>query len=250
MLTVSNVVLEHIGRAGEDRYCSLKLPNLELYAVFDGHGGSEVSEFLRATLPYRLLSKLQQIDLTDPCAVKRTIVSAFLETDGEIAELKCKSGSTAVVALILSDIIYLVNLGDSRGVIFNNRGEIYLRTSDHKPDRPDEKDRIYKAGGRVVNYDVPRIDSSGSYSLALSRAFGDMELKRPLALVSVHPEVYALPTREYIFGGLNIILASDGLWDTLSTEQVVRAHLNLPAVMNYACNKTTDDITVMFIKVV
>lgn len=47
-------------------------------------------------------------------------------------------------------------------------------TSDHHPDRDDERARIEVAGGFVLDWDVPRVNGV----LAVSRAIGDVQLKR------------------------------------------------------------------------
>lgn len=47
-------------------------------------------------------------------------------------------------------------------------------TIDHHPDREDEKARIEAAGGFVRTWGVPRVNGI----LAMSRAIGDLKLKR------------------------------------------------------------------------
>ena len=61
-----------------------------------------------------------------------------------------KSGSCAVVTLLIDDTIYIANLGDSRAIMSKNRGENVLAiTTDHKPSELHEQKRINQAGGRV-----------------------------------------------------------------------------------------------------
>ncbi len=60
------------------------------------------------------------------------------------------SGSCAIVILILNDICYIANLGDSRALYSCNDGKKFFQLSrDHKPNDPIEKSRIYKAGGSI-----------------------------------------------------------------------------------------------------
>ena len=64
------------------------------------------------------------------------------------------SGSCAIIALILDNICYLINLGDSRALYSCNKGKnLYQITRDHKPDDPKEKERIIKNGGQVYMAD-------------------------------------------------------------------------------------------------
>ncbi|KAI4993867.1 hypothetical protein ZWY2020_008180 [Hordeum vulgare] len=82
-------------------------------------------------------------------------------------------------------------------------------SSDHKPDRPDELERIQAAGGRVIFWDGARVFGV----LAMSRAIGDSYLK---PFVIPDPEVRVLERKD----GEDefLILASDGLWDVVSNE--------------------------------
>jgi len=73
------------------------------------------------------------------------------------------------VALIYKNNLYLANAGDSRSVLSNKEGP-YEMSNDHKPDNPEEKARIQKAGGSVY-------DGRVNGNLNLSRAIGDLEYK-------------------------------------------------------------------------
>jgi protein phosphatase 2C len=91
-------------------------------------------------------------------------------------------------------------------------------SSDHKPDRPDEQERIEAAGGRVIFWEGARVLGV----LAMSRAIGDGYLKPYVCSV---PEV---TVAELADGDECLILASDGLWDVVSNEaacEVARACL-------------------------
>lgn len=116
-------------------------------------------------------------------------------------------GSTAVVAVVTPDKIVVSNCGDSRAVLCRNGVAIPLSV-DHKPDRPDELNRIQEAGGRVIFWDGPRVLGV----LAMSRAIGDNYLK---PYVIPEPEV---TVTERTAEDECLILASDGLWDVVSNE--------------------------------
>lgn len=76
-------------------------------------------------------------------------------------------------------------------------------SSDHKPNRPDEKARVCAAGGWVVHQGCWRVVGD----LAVSRAFGDRHLKR--YGVCAEPELTRVtigPQDAFV------VLASDGLW--------------------------------------
>ena len=61
-----------------------------------------------------------------------------------------KSGSCATIALIIDNILYSINLGDSRALYSRDGGkEFYQITRDHKPNDDIERKRIEKYGGKV-----------------------------------------------------------------------------------------------------
>lgn len=65
-------------------------------------------------------------------------------------ELIDKSGSCAIVVLIVQDICYVANVGDSRATLSSESGQkVYPLSLDHKPGDENEIIRIRKAGGEI-----------------------------------------------------------------------------------------------------
>ena len=61
-----------------------------------------------------------------------------------------KSGSYAVISLIIDNTLYSINFGDSRALYSQDGGkEFYQITRDHKPNDEIEQKRITNAGGKV-----------------------------------------------------------------------------------------------------
>ncbi|KAK4431714.1 protein phosphatase 2C 37 [Sesamum alatum] len=193
---------------------------LHFFGVFDGHGCSHVAT--------RCKDRMHEI-VKDECengdsSWERAMSLSFSKMDKDVREwsegaatssCRCELqtpqcdavGSTAVVAVVAPDKIIVSNCGDSRAVLCRNGVAIPLSV-DHKPDRPDELNRIQEAGGRVIFWDGPRVLGV----LAMSRAIGDNYLK---PYVISEPEVTIAertPEDECL------ILASDGLWDVVSNE--------------------------------
>jgi len=90
-------------------------------------------------------------------------------------------------------------------------------SDDHKPDNEEEKRRIEAAGGFVE-------ESRVNGSLALSRAMGDFEYKQKDDMpfteqaVTVDPEVRTVARQT---NDAFVILACDGIWDCLTSEECV-----------------------------
>jgi serine/threonine protein phosphatase PrpC len=168
---------------------------------------------------------------------KDVLVTAALDFDLELQEeLKPGdpiSGSTAIIALLRrsidgsSPVITIGNVGDSRAVLSCSGRAIDL-SSDHKCSRPDEKKRIEQAGGQVIRDRLHGV-------LAVSRAFGDAEHKmlrgremwgrafssNPL---SAEPEIITRKLLNSSNGGAIdefIILACDGVWDVMTSQQAI-----------------------------
>ena len=59
-------------------------------------------------------------------------------------------GSCAFISLILEDTAYSANVGDSRAVLSELKGKLVTPiTVDHKPNSPDEEQRIRSNGGSI-----------------------------------------------------------------------------------------------------
>ena len=71
-----------------------------------------------------------------------------------------KSGSCAIVVLIVGEMCYVANVGDSRAALSSNQGSRMTALSrDHKPSDVDEYNRIIKAGGQVYQTTTVAVNS-------------------------------------------------------------------------------------------
>ncbi|KAJ7297598.1 hypothetical protein O6H91_Y046200 [Diphasiastrum complanatum] len=164
----------------------VKSHELGLYAIYDGHLGHSVPDYLQRYLFDNILKEAPVLGI---------------------------GGSTAVTAILIDGRQLLVaNVGDSRAVLCQAGVAIQLSV-DHEPNKPSERGNIEKKGGFVSNLpgDVPRVDGQ----LAVARAFGDKSLKEHL---SADPDIQEVPidsSAEFL------ILASDGLWKVMDNQDAV-----------------------------
>jgi len=112
--------------------------------------------------------------------------------------------------------MFVANTGDSRGILVSRDGRIVEMSRDHKPNSESERERIVRLGGRVVFFGTWRVEGI----LAVSRSFGDRLLKQ---WIIPDPEVVAHRVNEE--RDLFLILATDGVWDTVSNEEAARCAL-------------------------
>jgi serine/threonine protein phosphatase PrpC len=222
----------------QDAFVASGGDNKFLACVFDGHGekGKRISEFAKAAFSSNLFSHKEFHD--DP---KKALESAYHHTQDQIAKMHgpdaAQSGTTAVSCYQHRDRLLVANVGDSRAVL--GRCDTARKgfravdlSSDQKPSRPDEKQRILAAGGKVDQMCFPVRNPAGGYSLirggpdrvmdsngmgglAVSRSLGDLSL-RPY--VSSQPEVFEkrLDNRDKF-----LVVGSDGVWDKLSSQEAV-----------------------------
>lgn len=129
-------------------------PHISYFAVFDGHGGKKCSEFLRDKLDYYILNS-KYFPAYPIQAVKEGFINAEkafmgLAIDRSRNQLVDKSGSCALVVLIINDALYAINLGDCRALMSTNSGQyLYQITRDHKPNDEIERRRIERSGAKV-----------------------------------------------------------------------------------------------------
>jgi len=177
--------------------------------VFDGHGGPDAASFVCEHLFKNIVGHAKFGD--DPAGAME---AAFRETDaqylGSAGAEHRDDGCTAVAAVVRGQELYLAHVGDSRAVLFRDGGCVQL-SEDHKPNRPDERQRIEDRGGVVIWAGTWRVGGV----LAVSRAFGDRMLKE---YVVADPDVRH---ESLSAGDLGLVLATDGVWDVITNEQAL-----------------------------
>lgn len=213
-------------------------PNCCFFGVYDGHGGSDCADFLRDNLHKYVIN-----DPSFPFDCRSAIKRGFAKAEREFCANAVKgktverSGSCAVVVILVKNEIYVANVGDSRAVASYSYGNrVKALSNDHKPSEIEEQQRILKAGGRLYRSEFQSINSlTGSKEnkfgplrvlpgrLSVSRTFGDIEAKLERlggkkGVVVADPEIEFLKlTPDLDF----IVLGSDGIFDRLNNEELV-----------------------------
>ncbi|KAI8427620.1 hypothetical protein MSG28_002106 [Choristoneura fumiferana] len=125
------------------------------------------------------------------------------------------AGTTALLAIMEDNHLIVANVGDSRGVMCDSRGNAIPVSFDHKPQQVREQKRIEAAGGYIAFNGVWRVAGI----LATSRAMGDYPLKDKKFVIA-DPDILTFNLNDH--KPMFIVLASDGLWDTFSNEEAVK----------------------------
>eukprot|EP00930_Biecheleria_cincta_P086034 TRINITY_DN75402_c0_g1_i1.p1 TRINITY_DN75402_c0_g1~~TRINITY_DN75402_c0_g1_i1.p1 ORF type:complete len:402 (-),score=62.34 TRINITY_DN75402_c0_g1_i1:38-1243(-) len=226
--------------------------NLAMFGVFDGHGGPDVARWVAAEITEVFVLCLAELSASkaheasafwDLCQLALT--NSFLRLDLLLYQKEGANpengrhqffcmGTTAVVALLERDSsgrprrYAVASCGDSRAVACR-AGQTLALSEDHKPELKAERERIERAGGKVVNYGpCSRIAPPGLPSktgINMSRALGDFIYKGRADLPETEQQMVALPdvrTHELTAEDDFLLLACDGVFEKFSREQAVK----------------------------
>jgi len=203
------------------------------FAVLDGHGssGREASTAASDNFQHYLMDKhLSSI----PKLLTNKDRSNFLNNAFKNTEKKLRksgidysnSGTCCVSVFIQGNNCTIANLGDSRAVLCRwTKDKLAVELStDHKPTNKEEKARILKKGGKIEKM-MYNNQPAGPYrvwaddegpGIAMTRTLGDLQAKK-IGLIS-EPDIKHIELKP---GDRFIVMGSDGLWDVMTSAEVV-----------------------------
>lgn len=244
---------EDLYKANQDRYLALPKPTGRsdeiILGVFDGHGneGDQCSNFVR---------KMMAIELDKMCKrEKRDFPKAYQQTFKIIDDLMHQaedfddsySGTTAITAVFRGLDLHVANIGDSRAIVGERRGNrviAYTLSVDQTPYRKDERERIKASGGIIKT----KMMAQGQKSY--KEGWEDLTLGTDLDGTGDPPRVYAprsndwpgcaftrsmgdalgerygvIPEAELLHKTVTerdqfVVLASDGVWEFITNQSV------------------------------
>ena len=197
---------------------NVEWPRWAFFGIFDGHGGTTCSDYLRDCLHLFIINnkhfpsnprkalikgfKEAEDHFLLECAEKAEEQRRFWQSETSDDKFYLKyldwSGSCVIIALIVEERWYIANVGDSRAIMSADMGDrIYCLSIDHKPTNEDEIKRIVANGGKIyqtqTTYSRPNRKGAKTSPpqimlgpprvkpgrLSVSRTFGDIEAKVP-----------------------------------------------------------------------
>lgn len=176
------------------------LPDTDIYAVIDGHGGADTANLAAYIIPQYFKESNSQAISTMPQLLRK-----FNE---KLKQDKIRDGAVMVFAAVTSIEVGVANIGDSRALIVRDDGTAFQLTNDHRPIDRAELDLI-KSNHSFVQ------DERTAGILAFSRSMGDFNVEG----VSRIPDMYTYRIKE--FDSL-LVLACDGLYDLVSSDEVAQ----------------------------
>ncbi|KAM7412489.1 hypothetical protein PAMA_020052 [Pampus argenteus] len=210
-----------------------QVSRVSYFAVFDGHGGARASRFAAEHLHHNLAKKFPSGETENlDKLIKKCLLDTFRQTDEDFLKKASsqkpawKDGSTATCVLVVDDMVYVANLGDSRAVLCRmeaaeeaaegQRKAVTLALSkEHNPTIYEERMRIQRAGGTVRDGRVLGV-------LEVSRSIGDGQYKRCGVISTPDLRRCQLTANDRF-----IILACDGLFKVFSADEAVKFVLSV-----------------------
>ena len=224
----------------EDTWSVYRLDDKQqwLHSVFDGHGNADVACFCAVNLP-RFLEEV----LATETAPEKVFEEAFMRTHRAIGtDIALKGGTCVASVWQQGNVLHIGNLGDCRVVLRRKEGEVERLSCDHKACDEEERKEIEQRGGIVVGGRLSGI-------LNVSRSLGDYRGEK---YINRKPHVKSGVSVEQ---GDVLFVASDGLFDILSDEEVAECVDDLDNATADECaqylknmalaNGSKDNITVM-----
>lgn len=184
---------------------------INFFGIYDGHGGKQVSKFIKDNISKYFMNKKVVYPLS------RNYVNSVYDHIQNMLKKEnfaYHCGSTAIVVVNFKhnndNYLNVINLGDCRCILARDNFAMPL-TKDHKPNWPEERRRIEKLGGNITfdGYDWRIKD------LSVSRAFGDIDAT---PYVSNRPDLfrYKLDSSDKF-----LIICCDGLIETMDSQEIV-----------------------------
>lgn len=199
----------------EDRETVINNHGLWFLGVFDGHGGSEVSELAHKRIP-ELFFQYYVINGN----IESSLSRAHIEFNDSLLNVGfVGSTSTTCVIDTVSNMLYACNLGDSRTILVRGgTGEIIQMTRDHSAvlDNTESVDEIREMGREIRKLETAGskfdkgyiIDPVSRIGVNMTRALGDHYI--PGFQSNSKPD---LTKHEFQTGDV-LILACDGVWNS------------------------------------
>ncbi|SCM06779.1 protein phosphatase PPM1, putative [Plasmodium chabaudi adami] len=188
-------------------------------AIYDGHNGENAVNIIQKLLHIHVYS--YYINGNSIC---NALKYGFQRMDEHLCKKSANSrennhsgfssGSTACVSVILNNMVYIANIGDSRCVLSKN-GRAVVITVDHKASiNKKEEQRIINSGGIL--------DEEGYLGgcLGVCRGFGSFDKKTNEKLKGLicEPDIFQIKlTDDDEF----LIICCDGIFDVMTSQEAV-----------------------------
>ncbi|KAG0483494.1 hypothetical protein HPP92_011578 [Vanilla planifolia] len=204
--------------------------SFSVFAIFDGHNGVSAAIFTKEHLLDHVMSAIPPGLGRDEWlqALPRALVAGFVKTDIDFQRRGETSGTTATLVVIDGLTVTVASVGDSRCILDSQGGAVSLLTVDHRlEENEEERAGVTASGGEVARLNICGGQEVGPLrcwpgGLCLSRSIGDTDVGEFIVPI---PHVKQVKLSK---SGGRLIIASDGIWDALSSEMAAKCCRGLP----------------------
>jgi len=221
---------------------------VSFFGVYDGHGGSSCSEWLRKNLHIEVAKRL--FVANTEAELPAQLITCFDETERDHCS-KFAPGSCCCTTIVKGRKIFCADAGDSMAVVYDGAKGKMVKLNDRHGVEFSKKEiaRLRKVKAEIsTDYDmegaVVSRDARGRFVKALypTRGFGDADfnqLVKAACIAEGRPEnehhwVIATPTGAGLGyegdayemkgnGPFWLMLGCDGLWDFMQEDQITKA---------------------------
>lgn len=205
--------------------------SFSVFGIFDGHNGNAAAIYTREHLLNHVLGAIPRGLGREEWiqALPRALVAGFVKTDKEFQSRGETSGTTVTFVIVDGWTVTVASVGDSRCILDTQGGAVATLTVDHRlEENVEERERVTASGGEVGRLSIVGGAEIGPLrcwpgGLCLSRSIGDMDVGEYIV-----PIPYVKQVKLSKAGG-RLIIASDGIWDALSSEMAAKSCRGLPA---------------------
>lgn len=186
----------------EDNFAILELADKVLFVVADGMGGhdaGEVASRIASETVCKIVKEGHSPSTDNLGLIERAVQEANIQVLQEGVRRKSDLGTTLSVALVVNDIAYVANVGDSR-VYWIENGSISQITKDHSLVA-----KLVEAG-RLTKEEARNHPKSN----LLIRTIGNDE--------TIKVDTFRVSLKK---GGM-LLLCTDGLWGDVTDEEIHR----------------------------
>lgn len=227
----------------EDKLC-VKMLNIgerviPCFGVFDGHDGDLtsylLSEVSAISLSTHILKMLASHPILYDQSIYNLLTTLYVHIGRDIKQHfpQDRGASTALFAFIIDDILWVVNVGDTRAILCRN-GAVTALSIDANFETEKGYKSVWKRGQNVFSvFETKRVRN-----LNMHRAVGHDEMTSG---INPRGQVMPLDLKNLAEGEYHLVIASDGLWGRGTSEQVA-ARVALLSSQNVSCPEIAWDL--------
>ncbi len=227
-----------------------KHPHLSVFAVFDGHSGSQVAKYVASQF-------VSIVDDLDKPTDQSALVAAMYQLDKTLIETEDMKGGTCAVFAIIDTQTWSVligNIGDSRCCKVKTDGSVETLSEDHTPNMKSERERAIRNGMRILGrfrkeVYCPETD----YHILITRALGDKLFKQNKSVPLSEQALICEPEFKSTILHPNeiLLLFSDGVVEKLESNEklVEQMQRHMAEIPDYSTISTLVEKCTLCIKI-